>query len=139
MLRLPEATLNVLQWEENCATRIISCIRLRDHHLTPVMLDLHWLSIWKCIGYKILNCSFLIMPYQLRQLRLSSLSLLVKKKAIQHDTTTHSFPFDQIGLCLCPVHSNSQVSNWTIQLCISISLVYCLMSVWRRSSNFKTP
>ena len=42
LLGLPEATLNVLQRVQNCAARIITRTRLRNH-TTPVLLDLHWL------------------------------------------------------------------------------------------------
>ena len=95
LLGLPEATLNVLQRVQNCAARLITCTRLRDH-ITPVLLDLHWLPIRQRIDYKTLLYTFkilnglaptylgsLITPYQpKRQLRSSSRSLLAKPKVM---------------------------------------------------------
>ena len=86
---LPKTLLNKLQSVQNAAARLITLSR-KHHHITPILIDLHWLPVADRIKYKILLLTFkslngltpsyindLITKYQpTRNLRSSSTLLL---------------------------------------------------------------
>ena len=88
---LPDKRIDRLQRVQNCAARVISRTR-RNEHISPVLIDLHWLpvkqrSMFKILLYtfKALNClapvylSDLLKLYQPnRSLRSEQKSLLTK-------------------------------------------------------------
>ena len=89
-----KSLLSKLQKIQNCAARIITKKKRRDH-ITPVLASLHWLPIDKRIDFKVLLMTFkalhglapryltdLITPYvPPRSLRSLDLSLLKKPKS----------------------------------------------------------
>ena len=54
---LPKNLLNKLQSVHNAAARLITLSR-KHHHITPVLINLHWLPIEERIKYKILLLTF---------------------------------------------------------------------------------
>ena len=56
---LPKREIDKLQRVQNCAARLVSGIR--SDHVTPVMKDLHCLSIGACIDFKVLLLTFKIL------------------------------------------------------------------------------
>ena len=50
---LPQALLTKLQRVQNCAARLV-CMAKRSDHITPLLMQLHWLPIRERINYKIL-------------------------------------------------------------------------------------
>ena len=89
---LPKNLLNKLQAVQNAAARLITLTRKHDH-ITPILIDLHWLPVADRIKFKILLLTFkalnglapiyikeLVTKYQPpRSLRSSSQSLLVSQ------------------------------------------------------------
>ena len=54
---LPKVQLNKLQKVQNAAARIITGCGFRDH-ITPVLINLHWLPVEKRIEYKMILLTF---------------------------------------------------------------------------------
>ena len=87
---LPNYQMKKLQHVQNAAARLISLSR-KHERITPILVNLHWLSIRFCIVFKILLITYktlhnlppsyirdLLTPYiPSRQLRSSSKTLLV--------------------------------------------------------------
>ena len=90
---LPKYLLQKLQYVQNAAARLITGIR-KHHHITPILMDLHWLPVNERIQFKILLLTFkslnglapgyideMIQRYvPNRKLRLSSAFLLKQNK-----------------------------------------------------------
>ena len=53
----PNTVLNKLQYVHNSATRLLTATR-RYEHITPVLLNLHWLPVKHRINFKILLATF---------------------------------------------------------------------------------
>ena len=49
----PTSTLYILQKAQNCSARLLTGAKLRDH-ITPVLVDLHWLPVHLRIVFKLL-------------------------------------------------------------------------------------
>ena len=90
---LPDYLIKRLQYVLNAAARLVSLINKYDH-ITPVMMQLHWLPVKERINFKILLTTFkalhginplylceLISPYQLRRALRSSDQLLLEQPA----------------------------------------------------------
>ena len=54
---LPKYLLQKLQFVQNAAARLITGIRKHDH-ITPILMDLHWLPVNERIQFKILLLTF---------------------------------------------------------------------------------
>ena len=54
---LPTTTTHKLQLSHNAAARIINRT-LRHEHITPILQELHWLPITKCVQYKVIVYTF---------------------------------------------------------------------------------
>ena len=54
---LPDKHLNKLQRIQNAAVRLVSLTKKRDH-ITPVLMELHWLPVRHRITYKLLVLTF---------------------------------------------------------------------------------
>ena len=54
---LPKYLLQKLQYVQNAAARLITGIRKHDH-ITPILMDLHWLPVNERIQFKILLLTF---------------------------------------------------------------------------------
>ena len=54
---LPKYFLQKLQYVQNAAARLITGIRKHDH-ITPILMDLHWLPVNERIQFKILLLTF---------------------------------------------------------------------------------
>ena len=54
---LPKYLLQKLQYVQNAAARLITGIRKHDH-ITPILMDLHWLPVNQRIQFKILLLTF---------------------------------------------------------------------------------
>ena len=90
---LPSVLLNKLQTVQNSAARLIVGVR-KSHHITPILIQLHWLPVRQRIDYKILLLTYcalnnlapaylrdLLCYYQpSRTLRSSCQNLLVEPK-----------------------------------------------------------
>ena len=90
LIGLPKYLIKRLQSVQNAAARLVSGSKKHDH-ITPILHDLHWLPVEKCITYKTLLITFkclnnlapsylsdLIIQYKpTRTLRSSSQNLLV--------------------------------------------------------------
>ena len=50
---VPEKTLQKLQHVQNCAARVLTGSK-KFSHITPSLIDLHWLPMEQCIKFKIL-------------------------------------------------------------------------------------
>ncbi len=50
---LPDCDMAKLQSAQNSAAHLISLTRKRDH-ITPVLVELHWLTVRQCILFKVL-------------------------------------------------------------------------------------
>ena len=57
LYNIPKYVLNKLQFVQNAAARLITCSRKYDH-ITPILIDLHWLTIAERIKFKILLLTF---------------------------------------------------------------------------------
>ena len=57
LVGLPATTIAKLQRVQNCAARVISGVG-RSDHITPVLNDLHWLSVRERIEFKVLLLVF---------------------------------------------------------------------------------
>ena len=57
LYNIPKYVLNKLQFEQNTAARLITCSRKYDH-ITPILIDLHWLPIAERIKFKIFLLTF---------------------------------------------------------------------------------
>ena len=57
LYNIPKYVLNKLQFVQNAAARLITCSRKYDH-ITPILIDLHWLPIAEHIKFKILLLTF---------------------------------------------------------------------------------
>ena len=90
---LPDYLIKRLQYVLNAAARLVSLINKYDH-ITPVMMQLHWLPVKERINFKILLTTFkalhginplylceLISPYQPRRALRSSDQLLLEQPA----------------------------------------------------------
>ena len=68
---LPGVLLNKLQSVQNSAARLIACVR-KFHHITPILIQLHWLPVKQRIEYKILLLTYCALnnlaPVYLRDL-----------------------------------------------------------------------
>ena len=53
----PKRVIQVLQRVQNSAARVVACVGAREH-ITPVLIDLHWLPVAQRIHYKILLLTF---------------------------------------------------------------------------------
>ena len=92
---LPKNLLTKLQHVQNSAARIVKHVRKREH-ITPILIDLHWLPVAQRIKFKILLLTFkamhgmspeyicdLIHTYQpARSLRSADASLLVVPRTL---------------------------------------------------------
>ena len=110
---LPNYQVKKLQHVQNAAARLISLSR-KHEHITPILLNLHWLPIHYRIVFKILPITYkalnnlaplyireLLTPYvPARQLRSSSKNLLVIPHFIWRHTVQDLFP-------LLPPHSGT--------------------------------
>ena len=54
---LPKTLLDKLQYVQNSAARLVTLSKKRDH-ITPLLINLHWLPIHERIKYKILLLTF---------------------------------------------------------------------------------
>lgn len=54
---LPDSLIDKVQRVQNCAARIVSRKRKRDH-ITPVLYDLHWLPVRDRISFKLLTIAY---------------------------------------------------------------------------------
>ena len=54
---IPKYLLQKLQYVQNAAARLITGIR-KHHHITPILMDLHWLPVNERIQFKILLLTF---------------------------------------------------------------------------------
>ena len=54
---LPSHSARKLQYVQNAAARLITGIRKHDH-ITPILMDLHWLPVNERIQFKILLLTF---------------------------------------------------------------------------------
>ena len=54
---LPQHRLQRLQYIQNCAARILTGTKKKDH-ITPILKDLHWLPVLERINFKILLLTF---------------------------------------------------------------------------------
>ena len=90
---LPDHLIKRLQYVLNAAARLVSLTNKYDH-ITPVMMQLHWLPVKERINFKILLTTFkalhginplylreLISPYQPRRALRSSNQLLLEQPA----------------------------------------------------------
>ena len=90
---LPDYLIKRLQYVLNAAARLVSLTNKYDH-ITPVMMQLHWLPVKERINFKILLTTFkalhginplylceLISPYQPRRALRSSDQLLLEQPA----------------------------------------------------------
>ena len=57
LLWSPKYLVHRLQLAQNCATRLISCGRKYDH-VTPLLKELHWLSVEQRIVFRIILLTF---------------------------------------------------------------------------------
>ena len=57
LYNIPKNGLNKHQFVQNVAVRLITCSRKYDH-ITPILIDLHWLTIAERIKFKILLLTF---------------------------------------------------------------------------------
>ena len=57
LYNIPKYVHNKLQFVQNAAVRLITCSRKYDH-ITPILIDLHWLPIAERIKFKILLLTF---------------------------------------------------------------------------------
>ena len=57
LLGLPQGHISRLQRVQNSAARLVTCTPWREH-ISPVMMQLHWLPIAQCIEYKTLTLAF---------------------------------------------------------------------------------
>ena len=57
LYNIPKYVHNKLQFVQNAAARLITCSRKYDH-ITPILIDLHWLPIAEHIKFKILLLTF---------------------------------------------------------------------------------
>lgn len=103
---LPDQQVNKLQRIQNSAARLITRTK-RSEHITPILRDLHWLSVKQRINFKILLLTFkcihglapvylqnLIRDYTPRCcLRSSSKSLLVAPSVSTKSYGSRSFQF----------------------------------------------
>ena len=68
---LPGVLLNKLQSVQNSAARLIAYVG-KSHHITPILVDLHWLPVKQRIDYKILLLTYCslnsLAPVYLRDL-----------------------------------------------------------------------
>ena len=101
---LPDITLRKLQWVQNAAARILTRTRKYDH-ITPILIDLHWLPIPLRIIFKILLLTYrtlhdlspeylkeLIIPYEpSRNLRSASTHLLTPVRTRLTTYGDHAF------------------------------------------------
>ena len=51
----PQKLVNKVQCVTNCAVRLV-CTASKREHVTPLLVDLHWLSVERRIQYKITTC-----------------------------------------------------------------------------------
>ena len=98
----PLSLTNRLQRMQNCVARLLTCTREREH-ITPVLFQLHWLSVRFRSMYKILFQTFNILSgivplyvsdlieicIPVRMLRCESYSLLKLPKLTQQCTELH--------------------------------------------------
>ena len=54
---LPNALISKLQCVQNSAARVVACKR-KSEHITPVLLDLHWLPVSKRVIFKLLLLTY---------------------------------------------------------------------------------
>ncbi len=54
---LPDNTIHKLQSVHNSAARLVSLVKKTDH-ITPVLMELHWLPVHQCILFKILVVTY---------------------------------------------------------------------------------
>ncbi|PIK60387.1 hypothetical protein BSL78_02685 [Apostichopus japonicus] len=108
---LPDQQVNKLQRIQNSAARLITRTK-RSEHITPILRDLHWLSVKQRINFKILLLTFkcihglapvylqnLIRDYTPRCcLRSSSKSLLVTPPVCTKSYGSRSFQFSSAVL-----------------------------------------
>ena len=57
---LPDYVINRLQLIQNSAARLVFCTRKHDH-VTPLLINLHWLKIQYRIQFKILLMTFKVL------------------------------------------------------------------------------
>ena len=57
---LPDYVINRLQLIQNSAARLVFCVRKHDH-VTPLLINLHWLPIKYRIQFKILLMTFKVL------------------------------------------------------------------------------
>ena len=57
---LPDYVINQLQLIQNSAARLVFCARKHDH-VTPLLINLHWLKIQYRIQFKILLMTFKVL------------------------------------------------------------------------------
>ena len=57
LYNIPKYVHNKIQFVQNAAAYLITCSRKYDH-ITPILIDLHWLPIAEHIKFKILLLTF---------------------------------------------------------------------------------
>ena len=60
---LPQKSMHKLQFAQNSAARLISQ-NPRHHHITPILIELNWLTIIKRCQYKLLVLTFNVLQSQ---------------------------------------------------------------------------
>ena len=54
---LPKYKIQRLQYVLNSADRLVTLCRKNDH-ISPVLMELHWLPVEQCVEFKILLCTY---------------------------------------------------------------------------------
>ena len=125
LVGLPDCDISKLQSAQNVAARLVTATKKHDH-ITPILIELHWLPIRQCILYKILflvykglhglappYISALLVPHTpTRNLRSSSKALLPVPK---HNTATY-------GACAFSHFAPSQYNKLPCEIAESASL-----------------
>ena len=87
LYNIPKYALNKLQFVQSAAARLITCSR-KYGHITPILIDLHWLPIAERIKFKILLLTFKALhEYLLSILKTWSLA------TSQLDLSVHRLPY----------------------------------------------
>ena len=93
---LPANLLNRLQAVINAAARLI-CLARKSEHITPILMDLHWLRIQERIQYFVSWCLSASTAWHLR----ISLNSYNRSRSCSHDSAS-DLPARQRLLCQRP-------------------------------------
>ena len=113
LYNVPKNVIKKLQSVQNAAARLITRSR-KCHHITPILLDLHWLPVSERIKFKILLLTFKVLHQQTPPYILDLITRYLPSRSLRSSSTLSLNPLS-FNLNMRPMdleHSLSQPPNF---------------------------